>query len=84
MTKWLRCRLDFGMFSDEAAVTYPAYANNSWQKSVFVPRTFVRGENGGQGEVLVDVVVRDGTHYAVLPSSQFDIVKAEDADLSQQ
>jgi hypothetical protein len=84
MTAWLRCRLDSGMFSDEVAVTYPASANNASQKSVFVPRSSVRGEIGSQGEVLVSVVVNDGTHYAVLPNSQCDIVKAEDADLRQQ
>jgi hypothetical protein len=84
MTAWLRCRLDSGMFSDEVAVTYPASANNAWQKSVFVPLSSVRGEIGSQGEVLVSVVVKDGTHYAMLPSSECDIVKAEDADLRQQ
>ena len=84
MTAWLRCRLDSGMFSDEVAVTYPASAGNAWQKSVFVPRSFVRGEKENQGEVMVSVVVKDGTRYAVLPSSQRDIVKAEDADLRQQ
>jgi hypothetical protein len=72
------------MFSDEVAVTYPASANNVWQKSVFVPRSSVRGEIGSQGEVSVSVVVKDGIHYAMLPSSECDIVKAEDADLTQQ
>jgi len=84
MTAWLRCRLDSGMFSDEVAVTYPAAANTEWQKSVFVPRSFVREERENRGEVLVNVVVKDGTRYAVLPSSQRDIVQAEDADLKQQ
>ena len=72
------------MFSDEVAVTYPASANNSWQKSVFVPRSSVRGEKGNEGEVLVSVIVKDGVHYALLPSSQCDIVKAKETDLRQQ
>jgi hypothetical protein len=72
------------MFSDEVAVTYPATANNAWQKSVFAPRSSVRGEIGSQGEELVNVFVEDGVHYAVLPSSERDIVRADDADLTQQ
>jgi hypothetical protein len=84
MHAWLRCRLDSGMFSDEIAVTYPASASSSWQKSVFVPRSCVRCEKENQGEVMVSVVVTDGTRYAVLPSSQRDIVKADAADLRQQ
>ena len=82
MTAWLRVRLDNGMFSDEVAVTYPA-ATDKWQKSVFVPASFVRGDKP-QGEVKVDVLIRDGASYAVLPSSQRDIVKVEGADLVQK
>ena len=83
MMAWLRCRLNSGMFSDEVAVTYPA-ADSTRQTSVFVPRSCVRGEDGHQGEVLVNVVVRDGTCYAVLPNSEQDIVIAGYADLKQQ
>jgi hypothetical protein len=83
MTAWLRCRLDTGMFSDEAAVTYPADGAN-WQKSVFVPSTFVRKESDHSGRVKVEVLVKDGAQYAVLPSSQRDIVKVNAAaDLQQ-
>jgi hypothetical protein len=86
MTAWLRCRLDNGMFSDEVAVTYPASAEH-WQKSVFVPISCVRGlqpQGEGQGEVKVNVLIKDGARFAVLPSSQRDIVKIEGADLVQQ
>lgn len=83
MTAWLRCRLDMGMFSDEVAVTYPPLTKE-WQKSVFVPRTCVRSESEHEGEVQVNVVVQDGTRFAVLPSSQRDMVRIEDADLQQQ
>jgi hypothetical protein len=83
MTGWLRCRLDTGMFSDEVAVTYPPTAE-IWQKSVFVPRSCVREEGQHQGTVKVDVVVKDGANFAVLPSSQRDIVKVIGADLQRQ
>lgn len=68
------------MFSDEVAVTYPA--TTPWQKSVFVPRSCVRPTQSEElGEVLVTVVTRDGRRFAVLPSSQRDVVRVEGADL---
>jgi len=83
MTAWLRCRLDMGMFSDEVAVTYPPLSKE-WQKSVFVPRACVRSNTEHEGEVKVNVVTKDGARFAVLPSSQRDMVHIEDADLHQQ
>jgi hypothetical protein len=80
---WLRCRLDMGMFSDEVAVTYPP-VESRWQKSVFVPRACVRSDGEHEGAVKVNVVVKNGARFAVLPSSQRDIVKIEDADLQQR
>lgn len=74
MTAWLRCRLDMGMFSDEMAVTYPP-VGSKWQKSVFVPRSCVHQEDARSGVVKVNVLVKDGTRFAVLPSQQRDVVK---------
>lgn len=71
------------MFSDEVAVTYPAVSTH-WQKSVFVPRSFVRSEGEHQGTVMVKVLDGEGARFAVLPSSQRDIVKVQDADLHQK
>jgi hypothetical protein len=71
------------MFSDEVAVTYPA-SSNHWQKSVFVPRTFVRSASEHQGEVKVRVLERDGAKFAVLPTPYGDVVRVEGADLKQQ
>lgn len=83
MTAWLRCRLDVGMFSDEMAVTYPP-VESKWQKSVFVPRSCVRQEEDARsGMVKVNVLVKDGTRFAVLPSQQHDVVKVHDGDLQQ-
>ncbi len=79
-SRWLRCKIDSGMFSDECAVTYPATDN--WQKSVFVPSSYVRSDNSDDlGEVLVRVLIKDGRSFAVLPSSQQDIVSVDEADL---
>jgi hypothetical protein len=85
MTAWLRCRLDMGMFSDEVAVTYPAAAEPGyWQKSVFVPSTCVRKESGNTGKVKVVIIVKEGQRFAVLPSSQRDIVTPAEADITQR
>jgi hypothetical protein len=85
MTAWLRCRLDMGMFSDEWAVTYPPSAGfGDWQKSVFVPSKCVRKEGENEGRVKVRIFVKGSERFAVLPSSQQDVVKAEEADISQQ
>lgn len=83
MTGWLLCRLDSGMFSDEVVVSYPA-SSSQWQRSGFVPRSFVRSASEHQGEVKVRVLVQDGRKFAVLPTPDGDIVRVEDADLKQQ
>lgn len=82
MIAWLRCRLDIGMFSDEMAVTYPPFGSQ-WQKSVFVPTACVHREDARSGMVKVDVLVKDGARFAVLPSQQRDVVKVHDGDLQQ-
>jgi hypothetical protein len=71
------------MFSDEVAVTYPAASCDTWQKSVFVPSACVRKDSEHQGEVRVNLMVKDGRRYAVLPSARRDIVSVDDADLAQ-
>ena len=75
---WLRCRVDKGMFPNEAAVTYPAQGEP--QKSVFVPRTEVAGEGDN---AIVRVMVRraDGSDYAKLPTQYSDVVRINPEDL---
>lgn len=72
------------MFSDEVAVTYPASSSDRWQKSVFIPRTFVRSFSEHEGDVKVKVLMKDGAKFAVLPTPYGDIVRVEGADLKQQ
>jgi hypothetical protein len=78
--RWLECKLDKGMFSDEIAVTYPPEGNT--QKSVFVESTAVRGTPGNRGRVLVRVIRRNGNTIAVLPSPNQDIVYVQAGDIS--
>lgn len=79
--RWLQCRVDQGMFSDELAVTYPA--SGQWQKSVFVDRDAVRGVVDNLGKVRVAILRRNGTLLAVLPSPERDIVYADPGDISE-
>ncbi len=78
--RWLSCRLDKGMFSDEVAVTYPS--TGTWKKSVFVPQTAVQGSVGARGKVRVVIVRREGRVLAVLPNAQSDVVEIVEADTS--
>lgn len=78
--RWLVCRIDKGMFSDELAVTYPAEGEQ--QKSVFISNSAVQGQPGQTGKVRVTLVRRNGSLFAVLPSSNRDIVTVREADLA--
>ena len=80
--RWLACRVDQGMFSDELAVTYPA--TGTWQKSVFVDRSAVRGEIGDVGQVRVALLRKGGSIIAVLPSPERDIVYVDPGDIREE
>ncbi len=77
--RWLSCRIDKGMFSDELAVTYPATGEQ--QRSVFISNSEVQGHPGQTGKVRVTLVRENGTLFAVLPSSDRDVVTVREADL---
>jgi hypothetical protein len=77
--RWLVCRIDKGMFSDELAVTYPAAGTE--QKSVFVADSATQGRPGQTGKVLITLFRRNGAMFGVLPSSNQDIVTVREADL---
>ena len=78
--RWLTCRIDKGMFSDELAVTYPLEGIS--QKSVFVEQSAVEGQPGGPGRVRVVTIRRNGHLMAVLPSATQDIVTVNEGDVS--
>lgn len=78
--RWLDCQLDRGMFSDEIAVTYPPVG--STVRSVFVPRSVVAGMPGQRGRVRVKVMYRQGEVFAVLPTSQSELIRISEGDLS--
>lgn len=83
MSFWLRCRVDKGMFSDEFAVTYPP-SKIPWQKSVFVPSSFVRATNEREGTVMVKIAAEGDACYALLPTQDYDVVRVEEGDLLEE
>ena len=78
--RWLTCRVDKGMFSDERAVTYPA--TGEMRVSMFVPVEAVHGEPGGLGKVRVKVMHHGDTTVAILPTDYSEAVAVADTDLS--
>lgn len=78
--RWLTCRVDKGMFSDELAVTYPPAGEVL--VSMFVPADTVRGQPGGLGKVRVNVFHRGSTTVAILPTEYRESVTVTEADLS--
>jgi hypothetical protein len=78
--RWLRCKVDKGMFSDEVAVTYPA--SGTVLMSVFVPKSAVEGTPGGIGRVRVLLASRDSRAVA-LPTEYQDVIPVSESDLSE-
>jgi hypothetical protein len=52
------------------------------QKSVFVSNSAIDGQPGQTGKVRVTLIRRNGTLFAVLPSSNQDIVTVRETDLT--
>lgn len=78
--RWLKCRVEKGMFSDERVVTYP-YEGGA-VTSAFVPEQTVRISHGNIGKVRVRVSHHGGTTIAVIPSDYGDPVAVSELDLS--
>ena len=83
-SRWLRCRIDRGMFSDEVAVTYPAEGDAI--RSVFFPRseTGPWPKEGPGRAVRVRVLRHEGKNLvAVLPSDESTLVAVQERDLAE-
>lgn len=78
MTKWLKCRVENGMFSDERAVIVHRRGNGSIE--FFVPENYVKNIEG-QGTVQVRVFRRDDGFWAELPTPFRDSVPIEEAQV---
>jgi hypothetical protein len=81
-TRWLMCRVDKGMFSDELCVTYPMTGES--QFSFFVPSSEVsQTQTPGPGRVRVWVGHRDEFTVAFLPTPYREMIEVSQSDLSE-
>lgn len=78
--RWLRCKVEKGMFSDERVVLYPATGDAT--KSAFVPANEVQGEPGKSGTVRVWVGRNQDGVMAFLPTEYRDCVFVQEQDLT--
>ena len=76
MPKWLKCKIDKGMFSDEFTVIVRTHGGDN--VSVFVPRD---AADLNEGRVKVRADERDGTAIAVLPDENQSVVEVSSSDL---
>ena len=76
MPKWLKCKIEQGMFSDEFTVTVRSRSGDAI--AVFVPRQAADNQNG---RVRVNAFEQQGKTIAVLPDEHQSVVEVNGADL---
>ena len=76
MPKWLKCKIDKGMFSDEFTVTVKTRAGEA--VAVFVPKA---AADDRKSLVKVTAFGERGKTVAVLPDEHQSVVDVSDADL---
>jgi hypothetical protein len=76
MPKWLKCKIDKGMFSDEYTVTVRSRTGEAI--AVFVPK---RAADDQKSLVQVQAFERQGKTMAVLPDEHQSIVDVSAGDL---
>ena len=76
MPKWLRCKIDKGMFSDEFTVTVQSRSGEAI--AVFVPK---QAADDQKNLVQVKAFEDEGKTIAVLPDEHRSVVDVRDCDL---
>jgi hypothetical protein len=76
MPKWLKCRIDKGMFSDEYTVT--VHSRSGEAIAVFVPR---QSTDDQKHLVRVRAFEEQGKTIAVLPDEHQSVIDVSPADL---
>ena len=75
MSKWLKCKIIKGMFSDE--VTVLVCTRSGEDISVFVPKNFAEEP---RSRVKVVVTEQSGRNFAVLPNDTQTVIDVKDRD----
>jgi hypothetical protein len=76
MPKWLKCKIDKGMFSDEVTVTVQTRSGEA--VAVFVPKADADDRNS---RVKVKAFEEQGRTLAVLPDEHQSVIHVRDTDL---
>jgi hypothetical protein len=76
MPKWLKCKIDKGMFSDEFTVTVQSRTGEAI--AVFVPKA---AADDRKSLVKVKAFEEQGKTLAVLPDEHQSVVDVREADL---
>jgi hypothetical protein len=76
MSKWLKCTINSGMFSDEYTVIVRTSSGEN--VSVFVPKS--TADQAG-GKIRVRVAEQNNRAFAVLPDENQSVVEVPAADL---
>ncbi len=76
MPKWLKCKIDKGMFSDEFTVT--VHTRGGEAVAVFVPK---QAADDRKNLVRVRAIEQQGKTLAVLPDEHQSVIDVSDADL---
>lgn len=76
MAKWLKCKIDKGMFSDEFTVTVQSRTGEAI--AVFVPK---QAADDKKSLVRVKAIEQGGQTIAVLPDVNRSVVDVSAADL---
>jgi hypothetical protein len=76
MPKWLKCKIEKGMFSDELTVT--VHTCNGESIAVFVPKQAADRQNN---RVQVKAFEKHGKMIAVLPDENQSVIDVRTADL---
>jgi hypothetical protein len=76
MPKWLKCKIEKGMFSDEFTVTVKSRSGEPI--AVFVPKAAADDQND---RVQVRAFERQGKTIAILPDEHQSVVDVDASDL---
>ncbi len=75
--RWLRCLVRKGMFSDEMVVVIKILSGEP--ASFFVPREWVTGKEGQEGQVKVRAFSEQSRAWAIVPDESQTILAVDES-----
>jgi len=78
MAKWLKCKIQNGMFSDEVTIVFRTLSGENI--AVFVPKDSAQGQ-ASNGRVKVRVDETSGRTIAIFPDANQSVIDIDSAEL---